>query len=170
MVLETIFDEYAAWTDTVAVYPLEYEPQYLALGISDEWGELNQAVGDAYLKESGDVLWYIARYCTKVLKVSFQQAFEYSKAHAAAQWSILTHIGIISGVEKKRIRDGHKWNTETLYMKNRAAFDAIKNLLATISYLLNSRGYTIEQALAENMKKLDARKATNTIHGDGDNR
>lgn len=170
MTLENIFDQYAVWTETVAQYPVTQEAPYLVLGIADEWGELNQAVGDNYLAEAGDVCWYIARYCTKVLRVSFQKAFEDSKAEVPSQWSIISFTGTLAGIEKKRIRDGAGWSEELLYRKNQIAYGAIKKLLCTLSWLLVSRGYTIEEALIYNMKKLNKRLEVGTIKGDGDNR
>ena len=166
--IPNLYDEYAEWTDNVAQYPKTAEASYLALGIADEWGELNQAVGEFFLAEAGDVCWYLARYCTKVLNVSFSDAVELSKAYTPAQWAIQTHIGIIAGVEKKRIRDGENWDSETRFRKEGSAYGAVKNLITTLNYLLEARGYSLAEALHYNMKKLSKRLEAGTIKGDGD--
>lgn len=173
-----LFDEYANWTESVAKYPPTAEPFYLALGIADEAGELSKAMpGEERLKEGGDVLWYAARYATKVLGVNFSAvvADAISRAHPAPNITlpapnITLHVGILCGVEKKRIRDGSRWTNEVRAEKAANAYAALVNVVAWVLWELSAAGYTLEEAVNANMGKLTKRLEAGTIHGDGDNR
>lgn len=175
-----VLDEYASWTDSVAQYPITAENQYLALGIADEVGELVDVLMGAagaidpgnVLKESGDCCWYIARYCYRTLDVKFSHIAElaanFSMAPSFPQ--VIKSVGIICGVEKKRVRDGASWDAAKCMQKNREAFTNVVVLLAFIINILRHRGYHLTDAVILNKGKLNTRLATGTIKGDGDNR
>ena len=174
-----LFDDYAGWTDTTAKYPVTApsgycsEPSYLALGIADEMGELVvTGLDENRLKEAGDVLWYAARYATKVLRVNFSAAVEDARFLVLddKHFHITEQTGIICGVEKKRIRDSASWNDLIRGDKERAAYSALVKVITYVIDMLHEGGYTIEQAIERNMGKLNARLQSGTIHGDGDNR
>jgi NTP pyrophosphatase (non-canonical NTP hydrolase) len=68
----TMFDSYQDFTDSTAIYPKETELEYLLLGLTSEVGELAGKVKkeirdgkivetEDFLKELGDILWYVAR-------------------------------------------------------------------------------------------------------------
>lgn len=165
-----LFDEYAAWTDSVAKYPPTAEPFYLALGIADESGELSDAnPGIDRLKEGGDVLWYCARYAVRVLGVNFSSVVADSSSGQLVR-NATKHIGIICGVEKKRIRDGHMWDHAVRGKKTEAAYAALVSVINWVRWELDAAGYSIEDAINANMGKLKARLEAGTIQGDGDNR
>lgn len=167
-----LYDEYAKWTDTVAKYPPTAEPFYLALGIADECGELEGCDRSQDIKEAGDVLWYAARYATRVLKVPFAVAVEDARnvQRTSASYSFIVNAGIICGVEKKRIRDGHLWDDATKHHKEVAARDALARIIHSVIVILASSGATIDDAIMINMGKLNARLEAGTIQGDGDHR
>lgn len=183
MQVEDIFDKYAEWTDTTAKYPTTApqgycsEPSYLALGIADESGELcTTRPGEERLKEGGDVLWYAARYATKVLGVNFSAIVRDALSlpddalGVVPHRSGLAHVATIAGVEKKRIRDGSQWNQATRAAKAEAAYSALVRVVSWVNWELAAAGYSLEQAIDKNMGKLTARLEAGTIHGDGDNR
>ena len=173
-----LYDQYADWTDTTAKYPVTApagycsEPSYLALGIADESGELSIAMpGTDRLKEGGDVLWYAARYAKCVLGVPFSEVVEAACNILPHQCKyITTHLGIICGVEKKRIRDGHLWDEKKKAEKKGAAWGALVNVVGWVRLELMAANYTLEDAIDANMGKLEARAAAGTLQGDGDNR
>lgn len=172
-----LFDEYANWTDTTAKYPVTApqgycsEPSYLALGIADEAGELAESMpGEERLKEGGDVLWYAARYATKVLGVNFSAVVADAISRVNPARHITLHVGILCGVEKKRIRDGSRWTNEVRAEKAANAYAALVNVVAWVLWELSAAGYTLEEAVNANMGKLTKRLEAGTIHGDGDNR
>lgn len=170
---QNIYDQYASWTDTVAKYPPTAEPHYLALGIADELGELAGTSGNVnVLKEGGDVLWYCARYSTRVLGIAFSTMID-SVRYAPVTPSdrnVMASVGILCGVEKKRIRDGANWDNVTFTKKRRAARDALCDVLVWVHSELAKAGYTLSDAIDANQGKLNDRLEAGTIQGDGDNR
>lgn len=167
------FDAYAIWTEEVAKYPPSAEPFYLALGIADEMGELDNVADDDQeniVKEAGDVLWYIARYVTRVLKMPFSDAVASARAMDYNGNFLQSYIGAICGVEKKRIRDGADWTYFQLTIKETAAHNAIVNLIKALDERLIDAGSSLEAALSVNVSKLTSRLEQGTIQGDGDNR
>lgn len=168
------FDKYAEWQDTVAQYPLASEGAYLALGLTDECGEVTDCVireHEADLeKECGDAIWYGARYCRRVLDRSVTEFLSSFDPTERNKQPINISLGIISAVEKKRIRDGANWDAAKIAEKNEAAAEALKDVFRWINTYLHSTGRTIEEAMRFNQGKLDGRLENGTIKGDGDNR
>lgn len=170
---DNFYDQYAAWTDTVAKYPPTAEPFYLALGIADEAGELLLTSGFMnILKEAGDVLWYAARYSTRVLKVPFGLMIEEARLGPSNITSnkAFGSIGTICGVEKKRIRDGDLWDGDTIKKKQRAAHNALVDVLIWLQWELSAVGFTLSDAIDANRGKLNKRAEEGTLRGDGDQR
>lgn len=174
--MDTYYDEYAAWTDTTAKYPVEAEGAYLGLGIGDEFGELTFAVSRAsetavILKEAGDCCWYLARYCRRVLRTSFADAIAAGRGEPLIGWSdVIELVGTIAGVEKKRIRDGATWEQSKLDEKNSLALDAVIKLLAFVRDIARSEDSDLLEVLEMNQGKLNTRLKDGKIQGDGDNR
>jgi NTP pyrophosphatase (non-canonical NTP hydrolase) len=168
-----MLDLYAEWTNAVAKYPPTAEPFYLALGIADECGELAAAIlPEDIILEAGDVLWYCARYSTRVLGIPFSQVAghvmpmdPYLMAHPPMRYA-----GIICGVEKKRIRDGEFWDAAKLAAKNHEAHGALLNLLSWVLWNLKYRNSSFKDAIEQNVNKLSGRLEAGTIRGDGDKR
>lgn len=68
----TEFDAYQDWTDTTAIYPEDNAQEYLMYGLISEVGELAGKMKkelrdgsvfsrDDFIKELGDVLWYVGQ-------------------------------------------------------------------------------------------------------------
>lgn len=164
-----IFDDYAKWTDNVAQYPETAEAFYLALGIADECGELSSCATEEDLKEAGDVLWYAARYATRVLGVNFSAVVEDALSDATIV-NINRDVGAICGVEKKRIRDGASWDGQKSAEKVKVSYTALVNVVRWVNNIVTARGHSLEDAIQLNIQKLSARLDAGTIKGDGDNR
>lgn len=165
------FDAYASWTDSVAKYPPTAEPFYLALGIADEAGEYASAEGrDHLIAEAGDVLWYAARYCRNVLGVPFSNLVADAQESRGSSVLMSVLVGVICGVEKKRIRDGELWSTNKIAQKNRDSYNALCSIVHRLNEELLDFGVTLQEALELNMKKLGARLQAGTIRGDGEDR
>lgn len=163
------FDEYAAWTDNVAQYPPIAEPFYLALGIADELGEFTLAANEQdSLAEAGDVLWYCARYATKVLKVPFSEVISDSR-HSSNRFA-MGNVGIICGIEKKRIRDGNEWSEDKRLEKEAKAYTALCCIIAWLAFPPFKKPVNLVQAINYNRIKLSGRLDAGTIKGDGDHR
>lgn len=163
------FDAYASWTDRVAQYPPTAEPFYLALGIADEAGEYASAEGrDHLIAEAGDVLWYAARYCRNVLGVPFSDLVADASESRGSQQLMTALVGVICGVEKKRIRDGELWSADKLAQKNGDSYNALVAIVHRLNEELLDFGVTLQEALELNMKKLGARLQAGTIRGDGE--
>lgn len=170
-------DQYAVWTDEVAKYPPTAEPFYLALGIADECGELEDAACEKdsveVMAECGDVMWYSARYSTRVLGLPFS-ALVFAAEQISRLWkiNIIEAVGAICGVEKKRIRDGELWDDAKREEKNHAAADALVKVIAWA--LATTRESNPAAAPIDivtiNRAKLSARLESGTIRGDGGNR
>jgi phosphoribosyl-ATP pyrophosphohydrolase len=172
------YDSYAKWTDDVAQYPVTAEACYLALGLTDECGELQRAADNAdpnaVLAEVGDVLWYAARYSTNVLGLRFSEVI--SKTQIQHRFSLtgprnlLVNIAIISGIEKKRMRDGETWDENKRILKNADAYNSLREVLSWVFAKLYLSGYLVVDALNANQKKLSKRLDEGKIKGDGDYR
>ncbi len=163
------FDDYAAWTDSVAQYPPDAEPFYLALGIADEIGEYSVAVDeDSQLAEAGDVMWYCARYATRVLGVPFSDVVRDS-VNSSPRLA-MANVGIICGFEKKRIRDGESWSEEKRAQKAAQAYTALCCIIAWVQAGIWRRPISLREAISYNRSKLSMRLEAGTIKGDGDNR
>lgn len=167
------FNDYADWTDNVAVYPKVHEPHYLALGIAEELGELHRTQNSSELvAEAGDVIWYCARYARLVLQIDFNELCTMRVAEPINNsFQVLQPLSVIAGVEKKRLRDGETWDDEKLHNKHNQAAVALAQI---IDYIFNCARLIAntepEAVLAANVAKLSARKQASTIQGDGDHR
>lgn len=165
------FDAYASWTDSVAQYPPTAEPFYLALGIADEVGEYASAEGHEHLiAEAGDVLWYAARYARNVLGVPFSDVVADAQESRGSTQLMTALVGVICGVEKKRIRDGDQWSADKLTEKNNASYAALVAIINRLNEEVLDMGVTLQEVLERNMKKLGARLQAGTIRGDGEER
>lgn len=171
-------DAYADWSETTAVYPKVHEAHYLALGFAEETGELldalDRGVKEDVVAEAGDVCWYIARYCLHVLNIPFsdmaQSAFNYNTNFCLGPRELVKRIGLVCGVEKKRLRGGSDWSSDKLTKKHKLAHDSMAVVLAWVLIKLRDNNTTIHECLVINQRKLNARRAANTIKGDGDHR
>jgi NTP pyrophosphatase (non-canonical NTP hydrolase) len=167
---------------------LKRELEYTTLGLVSELGELNevyfeskstgwgfsQAALSNFLKECGDVYWYVAAVAD-ALKVPLSTIWEsYAPQTAAPLRSrgLLVLVlggrgGNIAGIVKKAIRDNEGYLSE-------AGEEAIKVHLGYILLHLNELvvllGGSPEGVTASNLNKLSDRKRRGVLQGSGDNR
>lgn len=189
--INPFFDEYAHWTDATAKYPINNEPHYLVMGATNEAAELIEklianpivlnpnappvAVDTAVIiPEVGDVLWYLARYTYRVLRVSFalmchEAVVEFEKDEPESD-ILFVALGGLLGFEKKRIRDGASWDDNEVAKREAFARQFVKRAVAQLVKLGNYLEFSLEDAMLENQRKLTARLEADTIQGDGDNR
>lgn len=175
-------DDYAAWTDKTAQYPINCEPYYLAMGAVDEAGEMvekivagGNVVDDQILiPEIGDVCWYLGRYTYRVLETSLHDLV----AHAVDEYAkdgtdsdtLFIGLATLCGIEKKRLRDGDNWDDATKAAKRSRAIAAVGKSLAVLHRFCVHLGTTLIAVCEANQTKLNERLARNTIKGDGDSR
>lgn len=183
------FQKYIELTRETAVYPDEYERDYVIHGLVDELGELRETLDNPPIenglvakrfsskhvteieKEMGDVLWYTARLVDH-FGFDVQTFFEFELSETTMspsdQGEELVNEALlcatrINGHQKKSVRDED--NRE----------DQIKGRITSIIRKLRKAAHhfglrDLEVVARRNIEKLFDRKARDVIHGDGDNR
>lgn len=175
--MDTFFSDYVKWQEIVSQYPVTAENYYLALGLADEWGEVCSANSlDDIKKELGDFCWYLFRYYNRVLNgdisitlAAIEIDLESIKVESS-KTAITYGIGIICGIEKKRLRDRLLWTVSKREEKTAAAYMATRTIIANVMKICTFFGTDLTEILQINQNKLSNRLASNTIRGDGDNR
>lgn len=143
--------------------------EYLTLGLIAEVGEaagkiakrIRDGVFDerAFIKELGDILWFVAN-----LADCYDR--EYDTSHSA-------YLKDCFDIEA----DGDSFEDST--MKSITSYVALtvcddgnylNDVVAEVGYLAHRYGYTLEQVAEINIAKLRDRQARGMIHGDGDER
>lgn len=173
-----------------------YLPVYPVLAIAGESGELMgaiaryQATGDRdrtaedaffkdIIKESGDVLWYIAAtmrdlggcitgadaktfsdlncypYVDDTIKMSGDLVLHYSES-----------VGLLCEQVKKGLRDDAEYNIERIT----AIAKATDRVLGQLAALANSLDFSLDEAAYVNIAKIRDRAARGVSKGSGDNR
>lgn len=146
--------DYITWTQTSAVYPEKHSADYLTLGLLDEIGELAGLLKrelregtprdtGAILLEAGDANWYLARLWNA-------QQWEDS----LAVWS--------EGLEPE-------WTLRDLVVCMAIHINQPVCLLYFLE-LIKKLGFTLDQVLEANVKKIEGRKVRGTVMGKGDHR
>lgn len=180
------FDTYIEKTRETAVYPEEYERDYVIHGLVDELGELQRAITmvarsenplppeysrvhvEQICKEMGDGMWYLARLCDhfdfdlslddSITKKSIDLKYGEAKAEQA-----LLAATKINGHQKKSVRDNSDRRRQI-----RACAKEVLKCLQEASHHLGV--FNLEVVMRKNLEKLFDRKDRNVLHGDGDNR
>lgn len=172
------YQDYLEFTRTTAIYPKDIECDYLILGLISELVELvgNPLVNELKFKELGDCCWYLFRLvdhfgsnltflsCSED-EVELQEAVDTYEQEEIDNFVVL-FIGNLADTRKKYLRD--KYPHEEFIQKMESLLARILFLLKTISRALFNR--ELEDALAENIKKLSSRKERNALSGSGDER
>mgnify|MGYP004642784933 CR=1 FL=1 len=144
--------------------------EYLTLGLIEEVGEAagklakrrRDGVWDekAFIKELGDILWFVANladYCDKYndtnLSVGLKECF--NQAPFAVLFGNTYQMIKIADYAVGAVKVGS---------------DCFINLIGVVCDLANCYGYTLEQVAEINLAKLRDRAARGQIHGDGDER
>lgn len=181
---DNIWDRYAAFTDTTALYPVDKEIEYLTLGIVDEGAEMIEKIitdqkPDEIKAEIGDVLWYLVRLY-KAVQPEGSSLFDLALYTATAikgelQEDGLPHLveltsnvsiagGRIAGRVKKWLREPEK------ELNKKVIVESIVSLLGALGLIALHNGYTLAEVLEGNIEKLSGRKVRGTLKGDGDHR
>jgi NTP pyrophosphatase (non-canonical NTP hydrolase) len=163
------FDEYQQAAHATAIYPEDREREYLSLGLISEVGELagklkkeirdGVDLTEAIIDEASDCCWYASQIC-----------LSYGERMVPA-W---------------KIGQGWQsdWNTEDQCVRGIANFAAMlcshyaerfnkwamNHMLMRLEWLVENRGYSLENVMARNIAKLQSRQQRNALGGSGDNR
>ena len=136
---------------------------YAFLGLIDELCEFEEALevedDDNFIKEAGDVFWYVTALCDKVW-INVEDIF--SNYHFSEDF--ITPLLRFSGNIKKYYRDGESIDKEKL---SDILKSVVGGVVSTINPLSNIH---IDKILEVNYNKLIKRKNEGKIQGDGDNR
>lgn len=184
-----LYDDYSAFTDTVARYPVAVEKPYLALGLVDEAADELQRAFDSMdatdmFLELGDAQWYACRIA-KVYGFTFGDIVREAKIGYCPSVPTTLALSIratgitaagIAGRVKKDLRDSHTWSHE-----QQAKF--LADLRARLITFVIQSFHVIDciwtgnvlignydACLRRNVEKLGGRLARGTLHGDGDQR
>ena len=142
--------------------------EYLTLGLIEEVGEAvgklakrrRDGVWDekAFIKELGDILWFVANFADYHDKNNGTDYFEQLKdSFDGKTHSLLTEIeDVVSAIS---------WASDVV-----EGFDYLHNLVFDIGCLAYRYGYTLEQVAEINLAKLRDRAARGKIQGNGDER
>lgn len=182
------FERYVELTNETAVYPKDYERDYVIHGLVNELGEAKRSIEmianqeettvprkysrlhvGQICKEMGDALWYLARLCDhfdfdiQLEESGFaQKTIDHEIGERKVEQALLSATKI-NGCRKKAVRDGAD-NEKKI---KRCA----KNILNSFQEAAHHLGtYNLEVVMRENIKKLFDRKERNVLHGSGDNR
>lgn len=191
----SIYNDYASFTATTAIYPEQVAAEYLTLGLCSEVAECLELIdtgrqrnrtylGNEIGGEAGDCVWYVAR-----LAVTYGFDFDgiVNKAKAGykpSSFDIETLLqrmavmsGLIAGKVKKALRDGHKWTgeeREEVRQYIRQCLTSIVQLLMHLSdwmYANHCSEYgSFDKIMQQNRKKLQSRLERNVLSGSGNHR
>ncbi len=158
--------EYKQIIKETAIYPQEVKNfgiAYCVLGLFDEIGEVMEKVEQnadiaEINKERFDVMWYICALCNE-LNLNFEGIV--ARGRSARHYSDEIEPSILFGMVKKYYRDGKIIDNSIV---SNLLTDLVFELFKTVDV------ETFNKGLQDNYDKLMKRRATNTIHGDGDNR
>lgn len=190
----SIYNEYAAFCGTTAIYPQHVAAEYLALGLCSEAAEcvelfVTEKRRDTMLplligSECGDVQWYVARMCATY-------GFDYAELvhDAKRQWlpcpyavdysltQLSVEAGLVAGKVKKQLRDGAGWTGEQRedarqYIRERLVrIIGLSMRTADKLHVLGAQQYgSYDMLLVRNREKLNGRAKRGTLGGSGDNR
>jgi NTP pyrophosphatase (non-canonical NTP hydrolase) len=155
--------EYKKIITETAVFPRKVDDfglAYCIIGLIDEMDEVIEKVSsgtattEEIYSEIGDVCWYLCALCNE-LNVSFEDVIE-NRENLDNY-----HIFQLFGKIKKHYRDSKPFD-----------LDQVSRILSSFAYglLKGLSEENIQTILQNNYDKLIARRETNTLHGDGDNR
>lgn len=166
--------DYISIIEKTAVFPKKVDNfgiTYAVLGLVDEFNEfvVSYQSGDLLNipKEAGDVFWHAALFCTET-ELNFEDLLEVVIQRLSDDEEISTPSKFYGGIVKF-YRDNKPLDLTICQ-------DFISIILCDVlgmvlwNKLDKDPRKAIDDLLALNYEKLTKRIATNTIHGDGDNR
>jgi NTP pyrophosphatase (non-canonical NTP hydrolase) len=177
-------EEYRIFTRSVSVYPKEKGTLYCSLGLQNEIGEFITTINEKkfdkqrFIKEAGDVMWYITRLMDE-LNIPIENQNFYSKEFEALyafprkeidmdimRYRLLEmeeRLGTAYGVIKKSVRGDGKFS-EVRFV------DAMRSMFTSFIIILATANVKLEQVMFENVRKLSSRDERGVVMGDGDDR
>lgn len=166
--------EYQEIIEKTAVFPSEVGLAYCALGLVDELGEYLEKVQNGASKEDcekevGDVFWYITAL-GKELGVTLKELFNmtnYVSKFGNDPQNDPSKLFIRGSKIQGKIKKVYRDNDEN---KKLEAIILLSEFTVCFLDFINERDLKLASVLEKNYNKLIARRATNTLHGDGDNR
>lgn len=183
------FEYYTEKTAELAVYPEDYERDYVIHGLVDEIGELARTVktvpdinspispsrmGNVHVqqicKEMGDAMWYLSRLCdhfdfdistdlNKNLQIDTADSDEGERQVELAFMAAAE----INGHQKKSVRDDAD-KVDEIRVNVREIVKALRKAAHHLGV------HDLDVVMERNLDKLFDRKERNVLHGDGDNR
>ena len=182
------FKEYQREARTTAVYPINYQLQYVVIGLAGETGELlekllpyvSNALDNAQApteellsREFGDILWYVANTAHDAnIDIDFDLSSSIPFNDVKGSWVekvflIVIRMGKISEKVKKALRDNSGILQE---VKRQEMKEDLILLLTHLGELASIFGLRLDHIAAQNLEKLFSRKQRGVIGGSGDNR
>lgn len=180
------FETYIKKTRETAIYPEDYERDYVIHGLVDELGELKRAVMapsktdgappryssghvGQVCKEMGDAFWYLARLydhfdieTEEHGRMQSLSPIDPEVGETKVEEALLA-AAKINGHQKKSVRD----DTD----KSEEIRKTARNIMLNLRKAAHHLGvYDIEVVMERNLRKLFDRKERNVLSGDGDNR
>lgn len=191
------FESYREQARTTAIYPRRGRNlAYAALGLADEVGELIQVALDmggpeeaeqreaAFVKEAGDVLWFVACTLDEAGIEEFSAgdldvgALEMGDAlDASGEMDLVrdtariqTHAGRVAGRVSKAIRDHSDVLDEVGRDQVREALDRLVGELARAVFVASEGRLSLDDVARANVEKLASRAERGRLGGSGDDR
>jgi hypothetical protein len=170
--------EYVKQARSTAIYPdVGMNIYYPTLGLMGEIGEVCGKIRDlnseAFRKEIGDVLWYVANLLYEFkLEDRYSSTFEDLRPRLTTfsetvALELTATGGQISEIVKKVMRDKQgQWDQTT---SDKIALH-LDYLLELLTFLCELSGCFLSDVAQANLDKLASRKARNQLQGSGDNR
>lgn len=158
-----------------AIYPNKGKNlAYSVLGLNEESGEafekhqLRQT--ELFLKELGDVLWYVNATAFEIgssLSDVFEHPSELLEDSDTDELLIylFSQSAIISGRAKKVIRDNNGTITAD---KKLVIVQSLSNIISALILISKNVGSSLQEIADLNISKLQGRKSSGTLNGDGD--
>lgn len=153
---------------TTAVFPIEHEVTYPALGLADEIGELLSADledKDNVIAEMGDVMWYCSVLAGD-LCLSLQDCYDNAtKSGWTDGHALFNNAALICGRVKKILRGDADYGTKVTDIQG-----YIGDIVLRIQSIASQFDVPLEEVCERNIDKLFDRKERGVLKGDGDNR
>jgi NTP pyrophosphatase (non-canonical NTP hydrolase) len=162
-----------------AIYPNKgHNLAYAVLGLTEETGEAfhmsnfqrKSKEHELFLKELGDILWYVnatAYECgSSLVEVMNLETPVFPVGSIQELMTILFfECSVVSGRAKKLIRDHNGTVTDE---KKATIRQSLNNIMQCLELIAAEAESTLQQVAELNIEKLQGRKSSGTLKGDGD--
>jgi NTP pyrophosphatase (non-canonical NTP hydrolase) len=170
------FNIYQTHARSSAIYPNQgHNLAYAALGLNEESGEvldkLLKGDRDGLLSELGDITWYCATCAFEVGAeleyVAHKRVLLLDKSPKDLVVDLMYQASLIAGRSKKVLRDNQGVVPAD---KREVILKSLAHILGLVDLIAKHYLSSIQEVMKGNVIKLQARKANQTLKGDGDNR